>query len=53
MVRDVDTSRCSENVIRPNKKISVFPATGLKLLGRVGTHILFYFFSSKNLQLYE
>ena len=27
--------------VRPNKKISVFPVTGLKILGRVGTHICF------------
>ena len=24
--------------VRPNKKISVFRVTGLKILGRVGTH---------------
>ena len=30
---------------RPNKKISVFQVTGLKILGRAGTHIfLNYFF---------
>ena len=30
-------------------KISVFRVTGLKILGRVGTHIFFnYFFSGKN-----
>ena len=28
--------------IRPNKKISVFWVKGLKILGRVGTNILFY-----------
>ena len=27
--------------LRPNKKISVFRVTGLKILGRVGTHIFF------------
>ena len=27
--------------IRPNKKISEFPVMGLKILGRVGTHIFF------------
>ena len=27
--------------IRPNKKISVFRVTGLKILCRVGTHIIF------------
>ena len=27
--------------IKPNKKISVFRVTGLKILGRVGTHIIF------------
>ena len=33
-------------MLRPNKKIIVFWVTGLKLLGRVGTHIFFnYFFS--------
>ena len=30
----------------PNKKISVFRVTGLKILGRVGTHILLIFFIS-------
>ena len=28
--------------IRPNKIISVFGVTGLKILGRVGTHIFFF-----------
>ena len=27
---------------RPNKKISVFQVTGLKILRRVGTHIFFF-----------
>ena len=27
--------------VRPNKKISVFLVTGLKILGRVGTHFFF------------
>ena len=27
--------------LRPNKKINVFRVTGLKILGRVGTHIIF------------
>ena len=31
--------------VEPNKKISVFWVTGLKILGRVGTHI---FFKKKN-----
>ena len=32
--------------LRPNKKISVFRVTGLKILGRAGTHtFLIYFFS--------
>ena len=31
-------------VIRPNKKISVFRVTGLKILGRVGTHIILIVF---------
>ena len=29
--------------VRPNKKISVFRVTGLKILGSVGTHIYFFF----------
>ena len=33
--------------IRPNKKISVFRVTGLKILGRVGTDNLNYLFSGK------
>ena len=28
------------NPFRPNKKISVFPVTGLKIVGRVGTQSL-------------
>ena len=28
-------------LLRPNKKISVLQVTGLKILGRVGTHIFF------------
>ena len=28
-------------MIRPNKEISVFRVTGMKRLGRVGTHIFF------------
>ena len=31
----------SFTVLRPNKKISVFWVSGLKFLGRVGTHIFF------------
>ena len=30
--------------IRLNKRISVFRLTGLKILGRVGTHIFLFFF---------
>ena len=38
---------------RPNKKISVFRVTGLKILGRVRTHIfLIIFFLEKNIILY-
>ena len=33
-----------EDQIRPNKKTSVFWVTGLKILGRLGTHIFFFFF---------
>ena len=33
-------------MFRPNKKVSVFRVTGLKILGRGGTHIFFkYLFS--------
>ena len=37
--------------LRPNKKISVFRVTGLKILGRVGTHFFFnyFFFPGKNI----
>ena len=36
--------------VRPNKKISVFQVTGLKIYGRVGTHISFnYFFFLKKI----
>ena len=40
----------SKYLFRPNKKISVFRVTGLKILGRVGTHIFFnyFFFWKKN-----
>ena len=38
--------------VGPNEKISVFRVTGLKILGRVGTHICFYyFFPGKNIIL--
>ena len=43
--------------IRPNKKIiSVFRVTGLKILGRAGTHILFksfFFFQKYNFMHFE
>ena len=29
--------------VMPNKRISVFQVTGLNILDRVGTHILFFF----------
>ena len=37
--------------VRPNKKTSVFQVTGLKILGRVGTHFFKLFFSGKNIIL--
>ena len=39
--------------LRPNENISVFWVTGLKILGRVGTHLFFLniFFSGKNIVL--
>ena len=30
--------------VRPNKKLSVFRVTGLKILGRVDTYFFYYFF---------
>ena len=30
-----------KTVVRPNEKINMFRVTGLKILGRVGTHIFF------------
>ena len=36
--------RMMDVLLRPNKKISVFPVTTLKILDRVGTHFLFFFF---------
>ena len=36
--------RLSYVKIRPNKKISVFRVTGLKILGRVVKHFFFFFF---------
>ena len=37
-------------LLRPNKTISVFRVTGLKILGRVGTQNLFdYIFSGKKI----
>ena len=39
--------------LRPNKKmISVFRVTGLKILGRVGTHNLSSFFFWKKIRFY-
>ena len=41
-----------ERLFRPNKKISVFRVTGLKILGRVDTHkILLIFFLEKKYNL--
>ena len=36
--------RTAAQLIRPNKKISVFLVMGLKILGRVGTHFFNYCF---------
>ena len=33
--------------VRPNKRISMFRVTGLKILGRVGTHFDYFFFWKK------
>ena len=57
--QNVDNSRCEDwrsgspeklneqaheiLVLRPNRKISVLWVTGLKILGRVGTHIFIFF----------
>ena len=42
-----------EAILRPNKKVNVFRVAGLKILGRVGTHIfLIIFFSGKNIISY-
>ena len=39
-----------EIFIGPNEKKSMFRVTGLKIIGRVGTHIFFdYFFAGKNM----
>ena len=41
------------NMLRPNKKISVFRVTGLKILDRVGTHTFnLIFFLEKNILFY-
>ena len=41
--------------LRPNKKISLFRVTGLKILGRVGTHIclIFFFWKKYNFMYFE
>ena len=49
----VNLKQCSTVfLLRPNKKISVFLVTGLKILGRVGTHffsgIFFMHFGRRN-----
>ena len=38
--------------IKPNKEISAFRVTGLKILGRVGTHIFLIIFFLGNIQFY-
>ena len=38
---------CTSLSVRPNRKISVFRLTGLKILGMVGTHI--FFLEKKNI----
>ena len=37
----MDILQQSACLVRPNNKISVFQVTGLKVLGRVGTHVFF------------
>ena len=37
--------------INPNKNVSLFRVMGLKILGRVGTHIFFILFCRKNIIL--
>ena len=41
-------SRQAMQLLRPNKKISVFRVMGLKILGRIGTHIFKKKFWKKN-----
>ena len=42
---------CPQNkLLRPNKKISVFPVTGLKILGSVGDIFFFNYFFPENLK---
>ena len=50
--RDINKSiRMKILIVRPNKIISVFRVTGLKILGKVGTLILLYFFLGKTIIL--
>ena len=39
--------------IMPNKKISVFRVTGLKILGGLGTHIFFFWKKKYNFMHFE
>ena len=41
MLSIYDAKTINQSITRPNKKIIVFRVTGLKILGRVGTHIFF------------
>ena len=41
-----------QKLLRPNKKISVFLVTGLKILGRLGTHIFLIIFFLEKIEFY-
>ena len=52
LIKSMLTSLFISSIIRPNKKICVFWVMGLKIFGRVGTHIFYlFFFLEKNIIL--